>query len=194
MTNAAKLLALACAIALNLPSDFFSKTIEDFNLSTMRVIHYPPSKYTPGETTGEMTSTALRVSEHTDFGLFTFLFTDGPGLQVKAVEGGKIGNASEIDMNDWLDVPVQSGSIAIVNTGALLARWTNDVWCATAHRVVIKNQQQAAMHRYSIAWFVDPDKHAIVQVHPKFVEDGMEPKYPPISGLDYLLSRLKEIR
>lgn len=194
MANAAKLLACACTIALNLPSDFFSKTLKDFNLATMRVIHYPPTTYKPNETTGEITSTALRVSEHTDFGLFTFLFTDGPGLQVKAVEGGETGNASEIAMDGWLDIPVQSGPVAIVNTGALLARWTNDIWCATAHRVVIKNQQQADMHRYTIAWFVDPDKDALVQVHPKFVEDGKEPKYPPISVIDYLLSRLKEIR
>jgi len=30
------------------------------------------------------------------------------------------------------------------NTGALLARWTNDEWKATAHRVVIPSAEAAA--------------------------------------------------
>ena len=81
---------------------------------------------------------------------------------------------------------------AIVNTGALMARWTNDTWCATAHRVIVPDAASAAMHRYSIACFIDPDAKAPVAVDPRFVPAGGEPKYAPTTGLEYLLMKLKE--
>ena len=68
----------------------------------------------------------------------------------------------------WLDVETpprsEGGAVgAIVNTGALMARWTNDTWRATAHRVVVPTAAAAA-HRYSVACFIDPDADARVAV------------------------------
>ena len=80
----------------------------------------------------------------------------------------------------------------MVNTGALLARWTNDVWRATAHRVIVPNALVASTDRYSIACFIDPDAKAVVEVDPRFVPEGEDPKYPPTTGLEYLLMKLKE--
>lgn len=98
------------------------------------------------------------------------------------------------EMARWLDVPVPSGATAIVNTGALIARWTNDVWRATAHRVVVASEEQAREERFSIACFVEPDPESVIEVHPKFVQEGGKPKYGPILARDYLLSRLKDAR
>lgn len=81
---------------------------------------------------------------------------------------------------------------ALVNTGAALARWTNDVWRATAHRVVVPTADVAAVDRYSIACFIDPDADAVVAVDPRFVLPGEQPKYPPTTGLKYLLMKLRE--
>ena len=39
----------------------------------------------------------------------------------------------------------------IVNTGVLMARWTNDEWRATAHRVIVSPELESSRHRYSIA-------------------------------------------
>ena len=89
------------------------------------------------------------------------------------------------DMNQDETCPV------LVNTGALMARWTNDTWRATAHRVVVQPEARDS-YRYSMAMFVDPDQSTVVQVHPKFVRKGEQPKYPPINSLDYLLMKLKE--
>ena len=50
----------------------------------------------------------------------------------------------------------------------------------------------AAAHRYSIAIFIDPDAHAEVAVDPRFVVEGEQPRYPPTTGLEYLLAKLKE--
>lgn len=82
-------------------------------------------------------------------------------------------------------------AVAIVNTGALLARWTNDVWRATAHRVIV-SPEAASSPRYSIACFIDPDASTICQVHDKFVLSGEEPKYPPVTANEYLHMKLRE--
>ena len=96
---------------------------------------------------------------------------------------------------DWMDVvtPHVAGQVgALVNTGALLARWTNDTWRATAHRVIVPDEDAAAKDRYSIAIFIDPDAEARVAVDPRFVREGEAPRYPPTTGLEYLLAKLRE--
>ena len=83
--------------------------------------------------------------------------------------GGRVRGASTASETG---VPETAGDdvIAVVNTGALLARWTNDRWRATAHRVVAGPGPAAP--RYAIAAFVDPDADAEIAVHPSFVEEG----------------------
>ena len=135
-------------------------------------------------------------------------------VQIKPVAGGGVAPLA-IDEAGWLDCAVPAaapvGGAAVVNTGALMARWTNDVWRATAHRspaaaaglrssvpferggatpserrgaiaplrcprtaralthglvgagrVVVPSAEAAALHRYSIACFFDPDAGAEV--------------------------------
>ena len=81
---------------------------------------------------------------------------------------------------------------ALVNTGALLARWTNDHWKATAHRVIVPDAEVASRDRYSIACFIDPDAKARVAVDPRFVAEGEAARYPETTGLDYLLMKLRQ--
>mmetsp|Transcript_29614 Transcript_29614/g.71607 ORF Transcript_29614/g.71607 Transcript_29614/m.71607 type:complete len:117 (+) Transcript_29614:2731-3081(+) len=93
-------------------------------------------------------------------GAFTFLFlgSQGPlGLQVKSVEGGEVGGAAGGENDDdedqgvrWKDVVIPSSSTssssssedhgcfgAVVNTGAMLARWTNDYWKASSNWFIL---------------------------------------------------------
>eukprot|EP00177_Eucheuma_denticulatum_P003397 GFKZ01006138.1.p1 GENE.GFKZ01006138.1~~GFKZ01006138.1.p1 ORF type:complete len:344 (+),score=32.42 GFKZ01006138.1:261-1292(+) len=184
--------ALACALACDLPTDFFSRCMNRYDSSVLRLNFYPPCEYRPGFSTGHDSSAPLRVSEHTDYGMFTILFNDAPGLQVKAVEGGEYGRAGSDDGGGWLEVPVPDVGTAIVNTGALMARWTNDKWRATAHRVVVSNEEQARQRRFSIACFCDPDRDFIVDVHPSFVEEGKGKKYASIRARDYINERLQD--
>ena len=79
-----------------------------------------------------------------------------------------------------------------MNTGALLARWTNDTWRATAHRVIVPSAAVTAAERFSIACFIDPDAQAPVAVDDRFVPPGEAPRYGPTTGLEFLLMKLRE--
>lgn len=120
------------------------------------------------------------------------------GLQIKPVTGSEVGGKFGGEGGEWqaLPPPPPRGESefvgALVNTGALLARWTNDTWKATAHRVVVPTQEVASRHRYSIACFIDPDAEARVAVDPRFIKEGEQAKYPETTGLDYLLMKLRE--
>ena len=108
---------LALALALDLETEYFAKSLKTFDLCTCRFNHYPP----PGNVTApsRADAAALRIGEHTDFGAFTFLLLpDGvpKGLQVASASGWV---DVELRMDD---VPVGSSS-AIVNTGAQLPYW-----------------------------------------------------------------------
>ena len=192
--RAARRYAIACGLALGLDSQYFAKALRRMDLCTLRFLHYPP---TDAVAAGEGAA-AIRVGEHTDFGAFTFLLLGegAQGLQIKSVAGGQVGGAYGGEVGGWLDVQVppssSAGAGAVVNTGAALARWTNDVWCATAHRVIVPSAQVAAAHRYSIAIFIDPDAEAKVEVDARFVPPGEAPKYGPTTGLEFLLSKLRE--
>ena len=65
----------------------------------------------------------MLTDPHTDYGLITLLATDGvAGLEVRP-RGG-----------DWTMVDAPARSL-IVNLGDMLARWTNDRYVSTPHRV-----------------------------------------------------------
>ena len=199
---------------------------------TLRMLHYPPcasmddvdsddaakclpfrmlqKENTKHSNSGVDSTSSIRVGEHTDFGIFTFLFVNdfhdesSHGLQVKAVEGSDLNNKNDesfyrIGWNDVIFDKELLGTVdddetcaVVVNTGALMARWTNDVWRATAHRVIVSSTQARLAHRYSIAMFFDPDGETVCSVHPKLIEKSGEAKHAPIKSVDYLMMKLKE--
>jgi isopenicillin N synthase-like dioxygenase len=105
------------ALGLGLDESFFDDKI-DRSISRLRIRNYPAqtTKPLPGQ---------LRAGAHSDYGSLTILAAeDKPG-------GLQVCNAT----GDWVDVPVIPGCF-IVNLGDLMARWTNDAWVSTLHRVV----------------------------------------------------------
>lgn len=86
----------------------------------------------------------LRAGEHSDYGSFTLLFQD-------AVGGLEVCNAR----GEWIEAPFIPETV-LVNTGDLMQRWTNHVFCSTKHRVRIPQELKAKQSRYSIAFFVIP--------------------------------------
>lgn len=191
--------AMACALALQLPRDFFASTLQTMDQCTIRFLHAPPCD-TTNVGNHENWSKAVRVAEHTDFGAFTFLFLanhGAQGFQFKPVEGAEVSaNTVAAANTGWQDLVVPSFGPkgAIVNTGALMARWTNDEWKATAHRVIVGSAEMAQLDRYSFAFFADPDVNSMIDVPEQLLslQNGNKKirKYPPITSDAYLLEKL----
>ena len=169
--EAAERVCQAFAIALGLPESFFIDRHNEQNY-TLRLLHYPPVEYAPKPE-------QIRAGEHSDYGSFTLLFQDEVGgLEVKTAQG------------TWVEAPCLPGTI-VVNTGDLMQRWTNHVFCSTKHRVKIPTDNRVQKSRYSIAFFCQPNFDTEISCLESCQSADRPPLYPPISSGDYLLSRLQ---
>ena len=167
---AARLMRIFAA-ALDLPERYFDDKI-DHHFNTCPTNHYPVvANPEPGQ---------LRAGEHTDFGSLTILaFNDAPGgLQVRMPD------------DSWLDVSAQPGEL-VVNIGDMMARWTNDRWKSTVHRVVNPPQAGPAVaRRQSIGYFLHPNFDARVECLPTCRDAGNPPKYAPIMAGEHMREKL----
>ncbi|MFB2880163.1 isopenicillin N synthase family dioxygenase [Floridanema aerugineum] len=170
-TETANIILEAFAIALQQPTNFFTNTHTAQN-HTLRLLHYPPLQQTPKP--GQ-----VRAGEHSDYGSITLLFQDEIGGLEVCTTAGK-----------WIAAPTIPDTI-LVNTGDLMQRWTNHVFCSTKHRVMIPEDEKKAVSRYSIAFFCHPNDDTLIEAISSCVREDFPQLYPPISAGDYLLSRLQ---
>ncbi|NLA34741.1 MAG: isopenicillin N synthase family oxygenase [Actinobacteria bacterium] len=150
--------------ALGLKQGWFTQ-FNDRHASPMISNYYPPTKSAlPGQ---------LRAGAHTDYGAFTILYQDDApgGLQVLDQES-----------NEWIDVLPTPGAFNI-NIGDLLARWTNDRWVSTLHRVTLPPFDEAAglSERISVPFFQQPNADAVIECIPGCEGRGGA-KYEPITS------------
>jgi len=163
---AADLMRLS-ALALDLPEAYFDDKI-DRHISRLNVRLYPEQKAAP--LPGQ-----LRAGAHTDYGTVTIL---KPG---DTVGGLQIADAA----GNWHDVPMLPGSF-VVNQGDLMARWTNDRWLSTLHRVANPpDEAKGGSRRLSIVFFHHANYDATVSCLPTCVAPGSMPKYETITVSDY---------
>ncbi len=163
------------ALALEVDKDYF-KEYHTHHISALRTQNYPSlsRKILPGQ---------LRAGAHSDYGSVTILKPDPDvdGLEVRSPNG------------DWIKAPVVKDGF-IINIGDLLARWTNDRWVSTLHRVVEPESAQGenSKRRQSIAYFMNPNFDAEITAIPTCVKDGDRAKYPPVKAGDYLIDKFKQ--
>jgi isopenicillin N synthase-like dioxygenase len=142
------------AMALDLPADYFAEAFAQPNC-TIRLIHYPPHP--------EPEENEFGFAPHTDNNFLTFLAQSAlPGLEVRAAEG------------EWIRPPAVAGTF-VVNTGAMLARYSNDRFRATPHRVINRGRTS----RYAIPFFLGPNHDAVVDCVPTCVGSDNPPHYEP---------------
>jgi len=165
-----------CAVALDVDEQFFADKI-DHHSPLLSANLYPaqPAVPEPGQ---------LRAGAHTDYGSLTILASeDKPGgLQVMTRDG------------NWRDVRPAPNSF-IINIGDLMARWTNDRWVSTLHRVV--NPPRAAAdtsRRLSLVFFHHPNQDALIECIPSCASAGNPAKYPPITAGDYIMGKFAKQR
>ena len=166
--------ALACTLlravanALGVESGFFDERFVE-PISVFRMIHYPPRQ----------TATAPEqqgAGAHTDYGCITLLYQDqAGGLQVQNVRG------------EWLDAPPIEGTF-VVNIGDMMARWSNDRYKSTPHRVI----SPLGVDRYSMPFFAEPNPDTIISCLSGCQSEGHPPKYPATTCSAYMLSRFAE--
>jgi isopenicillin N synthase-like dioxygenase len=167
MLELGRVLHRAFALDLGIDPSYFDDKFKK-PMATLRLLHYPPIDKPLDE--GQ-----LGAGEHTDYGNVTLLATDSSGgLMVRDRSG------------HWLDAPVIPGAY-VCNIGDCLMRWTNDIYVSTPHKVV----NPPGKDRYSIAFFLDPDPDAVVACLPTCADATRPAKYAPVSGADFLKSRLE---
>jgi isopenicillin N synthase-like dioxygenase len=75
----------------------------------------------------------------------------------------------------------------VVNIGDMLARWTNDRWVSTLHRVVNPPLDLAPLsRRQSIVFFQNPNYDAVVSCLPSCTDTANPPKYPTTTSGGHL--------
>jgi isopenicillin N synthase-like dioxygenase len=162
-----------CAAALGLPDEHFDPFI-DRHPSAMRALNYPALDHRP--LPGQ-----LRAGAHTDYGTLTILLQeDRPGgLEVRRPDG------------TWASVPAVPGSF-VVNLGDAMARWTNDRWLSTLHRVVLPPDDAGeTARRQSIAFFHNANWDARIECLPTCLAAGETPRYAPIAAGPHLMSKFR---
>ena len=154
------------ALGLDLPETFFDPHFER-PTTWLRLMHYPPEPPgTPSDQYG--------AAPHTDYGFVTFLAQDGRGgLEVRARDG------------DWIAAPPLAGAF-VVNVADMLARWSNDRWTSTPHRV----RNTSGRPRYSVPFFWDTDLESEITCLPTCRGPDNPPRYEPVRYGDYVLERL----
>jgi isopenicillin N synthase-like dioxygenase len=160
-----RMLLGAFAASLGVAPDYFNARFAK-PVTRGTLVYYPPQDPDAGEE-------QFGVAPHTDYGVMTLLHQDSTGgLQVRARSG------------EWVMAHPIPGTL-VINVGDLLARWTNDRFRSTDHRVV----NASGRERYSIAVFLDPDYDTpIVPV----TQAGETAHYPPVTCGEYILSRFDQ--
>ncbi|WPO99315.1 2-oxoglutarate and iron-dependent oxygenase domain-containing protein [Pseudomonas sp. HR96] len=161
---------LLCAVAasLGIAEDFFVDKYHK-RLQRTQMVYYP-------EHPAQATEDQYGVAPHTDYGCITLLYQDDSGgLQVRELGGQR-----------WIDATPIAGSL-VVNVGDLLARWSNNRFRSTLHRVI----NHSGRERYSIATFFDPTFEARVDPCDLGIAVS-DSHYEPVAAGEYILKRIDD--
>jgi len=168
MQALAQTLLRAMTRALGVPRDFFDQRFQE-PVSVLRMIHYPPRH-------AASSADQQGAGAHTDYGCITLLYQDqAGGLQVRNVDG------------QWIDAPPIDGTF-VVNVGDMMARWSNDRYVSTPHRV----KSPLGVDRYSMPFFAEPHPDTPIHCLPGCQDAAHPPKYPATTCAQFLLSRFAD--
>ena len=168
------------AVKLGFERDYFTKVHDPASPEhqcTLRMIHYMAMD--AGHNVPDADGQPIwRAGAHTDFNLLTLLFqTDGQsGLQV--MPGADAGQ----DVQAWTPVPAFT-DILTCNIGDMLMRWSDDRLKSNFHRVKAADTGVDIPERYSMPYFAQADRSAVIQ--------GPEHRYEPMTAGDYLDMRIR---
>ena len=160
------------ALALGFPENHFTIACSDGeHCNSARAIWYPKIR-----DEFDVTENQMRCGEHSDTGLLTLLWCDGPGLEIKPVGSEEWRAVNMREFNEvWTSKETSSSKTTptnffIVNIGDLLAKLSNGKWKSTPHRVpvpdkkdAIKNQDRIVLVLFQILAADFPIKNDLTQ-------------------------------
>ncbi|HEX4248074.1 MAG TPA: 2-oxoglutarate and iron-dependent oxygenase domain-containing protein [Pseudonocardia sp.] len=158
--------------ALGLGEDYFA-AYTDHSLDVLRMNNYrlPASEV-------RLEPDQLGMGAHTDYGIVTVLWADSvPGLEILDADGR------------WHPAQPAPGAL-LVNLGDGLARWTNDEWLSTMHRVAPPRVDGVLVPRRSAAYFHDGNTDAVIECLPSCVRPGRPAAYAPVTIGEHLRAKL----
>jgi isopenicillin N synthase-like dioxygenase len=159
-------------VALGGGEDYLER-FTDHSIDVLRMNNYrlpdPGAELEPGQ---------LGMGAHTDFGIVTVLWADQvPGLEIHGTDG------------NWHPVLPADGAL-LVNLGDATARWTNEEWISTLHRVAPPRIGGALVPRRSAAYFHDGNVDAVIECLPSCVTAGNPARYEPVTVGEHLAAKL----
>jgi isopenicillin N synthase-like dioxygenase len=164
------------SIALNVPEPGLSATHSQ-SLFQLRLLHYPAL---PANEL--INNNRSRINAHSDFGTITLLFQDFVGgLEIEDPNHPGIFRPA---------APIPD--TVLVNVGDLLARWSNDRWKSTVHRVGITqgNSDGVVPDRYSIPFFATADPETVIEALPGCWGGVRERRYESVTAKGYVQMRM----
>ncbi len=160
MENLGRRLVPIYARALGMPAEYFDNAFTH-PAFTLRLSHYPD--------TPALEDNEFGVAPHTDGSFMTFLPPNPvQGLAIRLKDG------------TWFDVPTIEGAF-VVNAGDILARWSNDVFVSTPHRVI----NRSGGDRYAIPFFLNTNPETMITCLPTCLPPNEAPKYQPMTAREY---------
>ena len=163
------------AVALGKHPDFFVPHHEKIfqgtenKASRFRFAYYPAIEQ--GYNVGHNT----RCGIHTDYGTISLIFENDPeleGLELKTNDG------------EWIKSAPKDDSFLVI-AGDMLEIWSNGLFPATIHKVVIpQDADKANKDRHSFIFFVQPDENCLVE--PLIENESSGKSYKKITSGDHI--------
>lgn len=159
-------------VALGGREDYFAG-VTDHSIDVLRMNNYR----LPGPDVA-LAPDQLGMGAHTDYGIVTVLWADRvPGLEIHGADGR------------WHPV-MPAGGALLVNLGDAIARWTNEEWISTLHRVAAPRIGGVTVPRRSAAYFHDGNVDALIECLPSCVSAGNPARYEPATVGEHLAAKL----